>query len=265
MTFNKLGSVMSVLKGKKVAFARNSTSAINKQSQSTRQQVTKLGIIGDEQGDPNFHGGVEKAIHLYPSEHYKYWCAELGNKTIFQSVGAFGENISSVGVTESDICINGMFLSYACYFGIEEQRIQSVIDFILSQQMPDGGFNCRKNRSGAVHSSMHSTISLIEGIIEYKRNGYSYRLKELVKAANESVEFLLQHRLFRSDKTQQIIHKDFLKLSYPSRWRYDILRALDAFRFGKVGYDMRMAEALEYVASKRKKNGLWNLQAYYPG
>jgi len=123
MTFNKLGSVMSVLKGKKVAFARNSTSAINKQSQSTRQQVTKLGIIGDEQGDPNFHGGVEKAIHLYPSEHYKYWCAELGNKPIFQSVGAFGENISSVGVTEIDICINDIILIGTTLLQVSQGRM----------------------------------------------------------------------------------------------------------------------------------------------
>ena len=114
---------MSVLRGKKVAFARNSTSAINKQSQSTRQQVTKLGIIGDEQGDPNFHGGVEKAIHLYPSEHYKYWCAELGNKTIFQSVGAFGENISSVGVTESDICINDIILIGTTLLQVSQGRM----------------------------------------------------------------------------------------------------------------------------------------------
>lgn len=103
---DKLGNIISVLTGKAVAFERNSKSAINKSIQNTRQQVTKLGVVGDEQGDPRFHGGVEKALHIYPIEHYKHWRNELGNKLVFQGVGAFGENISSIGVTENDICIN---------------------------------------------------------------------------------------------------------------------------------------------------------------
>lgn len=107
---NKLGKVASVLIGKKRPYAQNTISAINKQSQSTRQQITELGIVGDEQGDPIFHGGVEKAIHIYPSEHYEYWREELGIKPILQNAGAFGENISSVGLTESDICINDVIL-----------------------------------------------------------------------------------------------------------------------------------------------------------
>jgi len=107
---NKLGKVASVLIGKKRPYAQNTISAINKQSQSTRQQITELGIVGDERGDPIFHGGVEKAIHIYPSEHYEYWREELGIKPILQNAGAFGENISSVGLTESDICINDVIL-----------------------------------------------------------------------------------------------------------------------------------------------------------
>jgi MOSC domain-containing protein YiiM len=107
---NKLGKVASVLIGKKRPYAQNTISAINKQSQSTRQQITELGIVGDERGDPIFHGGVEKTIHIYPSEHYEYWREELGIKPILQNAGAFGENISSVGLTESDICINDVIL-----------------------------------------------------------------------------------------------------------------------------------------------------------
>ncbi|EMF7362314.1 MOSC domain-containing protein, partial [Vibrio vulnificus] len=101
----KLGVVNSVLAGKTVAFAHGTKSAINKQVMSQRLHATELGFTNDEQGDPRFHGGIQKALHIYPSEHYPVWQQELGNKAIFQSAGAFGENLSSSGVTEALICL----------------------------------------------------------------------------------------------------------------------------------------------------------------
>ena len=75
-------------------------------------------------------------------------------------------------IPDSDVCVNGMFLSYACYFGAAEVKLHSVIDFILTQRLKDGGFNCLYNQSGAKHSSLHSTLSLLEGLTEYVVNGY---------------------------------------------------------------------------------------------
>ena len=102
---------------------------------------------------------------------------------------------------KSDVCVNGMFLNYASYFGAEEDRLESIVDFLLSEHMKDGGFNCNSNWKGAKHSSMHSTISVLEGILEYEKNGYGYRLEELQGSADKSRTFLLQQRLFRSDRT----------------------------------------------------------------
>jgi len=174
-------------------------------------------------------------------------------------VGPFGE------IQASDVCVNGMFLNYASYFKADEDELKSIIDFVLSQLMPDGGFNCRSNRSGAHHSSLHSTISILEGITEYWENGYTYRLDELEQARQSSIEFMLQHQLFLSDKTGEIIKKDFLKLVYPYRWKYDILRALDYSQRARVPWDSRMEKAIEVLQEKRKKNGLWNNQAKHPG
>lgn len=166
---------------------------------------------------------------------------------------------------KSDICVNGMFLNYASYFGMKEGDLKSIIDLLISEQMEDGGFNCYSNKRGAIHSSMHSTLSVIEGISEYAKNGYKYRLKELQKAEVESREFLLRHKLFQSDRTGEIIDKKMLMLSYPSRWRYDILRALDYFRFAGVEYDVRMEEAVHLLLEKRRADGKWLLQAKHPG
>ena len=171
----------------------------------------------------------------------------------------------SVTINQSDVCINGMFLNYASYFKVEGEALQSIVDNTIDQHMHDGGFNCRANRQGAVHSSLHSTISVLEGIQEYAANGYVYRLAELKQIAVEAHEFMLQHRLFRSDHTGEIIDKRMLMLSYPSRWRYDILRALDYFQFAGVDYDPRMQDALDVLWKKRRKDNRWPVQAKHPG
>lgn len=168
-------------------------------------------------------------------------------------------------IKQSDVCMNGMFINYASYFGVPERDLGSIIDYVIAEQMPDGGFNCLANRKGAVHSSLHSTISVLEGIFEYKANGYTYRMTELSQIEIDAREFILQHKLYRSDHTGEIIDKRMLMLSYPSRWRYDILRALDYFQFAGVRYDPRMRDALVVLKKKRRKDKKWPLQAKHPG
>jgi hypothetical protein len=165
----------------------------------------------------------------------------------------------------SDVCVNGMYLNYASWFGEPESSLRSIVDFILGQRMGDGGFNCMKNRSGAIHSSLHSTLSVLEGIREYAANGYSYRLAELQAAAAAGREFMLRHRLFKSDHTGEVIRKDFLQFSFPPRWKFNILRALDYFRAVDAPWDERMADALAVVWSRRRPDGRWTLPAAHPG
>ena len=166
---------------------------------------------------------------------------------------------------KSDVCVNGMFLNYASYFGMQEHELRSIVDFLIAEHMPDGGFNCYSNTKGAVHSSQHSTISVAEGIREYARRGYAYRFEELYGAELKARAFLLQHKLFQSDRTGDIIDRKMLMLSYPSRWRYDILRALDYFRLSGVEYDTKMDDAIKVLLKKRRADNRWPLQAKHPG
>lgn len=165
----------------------------------------------------------------------------------------------------SDVCVNGMFLNFASYFGAAEADLRSIVDFLLAQRVADGGFNCWSNRQGCVHSSLHSTLSVAEGIQEYRQNGYTYRLAELLAAAGAAQAFMLMHRLFRSDKTGAVIDPRMTRLSFPSRWRYDILRALDYFQQAALPYDPRMDDALEMLLAKRVPDGRWRLQGKHPG
>lgn len=165
----------------------------------------------------------------------------------------------------SDVCVNGMFLNYASYFKTPKIKLQSIIDSILAEIMPDGGFNCRTTRSGAKHSSLHSTLSVLEGFTEFQKAGYTYKQQEISMAIKTGIEFILIHRLFLSDRTGQIIDKNFLKLTYPCRWKYDILRAMDYFQYAGISWDNRMTEAIDYLNNKQNKDGTWNMQAAHSG
>ena len=165
----------------------------------------------------------------------------------------------------SDVCVNGMFLNYASYFKTPEIKMHSIIDCLLNEIMADGGFNCRTTRTGAKHSSLHTTISVLEGLSEFQKAGYTYRKDEILSVKKSSIEFILLHQLFLSDRTGQIINKEFLKLTYPCRWKYDILRALDFFQYTGIGWDNRMKAALDVLMSKRNNEGSWNMQAAHPG
>jgi hypothetical protein len=228
--------------------------------------------------NPNGHWGKKFYQPKWTSTHYtlldlRNLCIEQNHPLIKETIAIILQNekatdggILPIGTTQlTDLCINGMFLNYASYFKTNEQDLKSVIDCILAQIMPDGGFNCRSNRFVTIHSSLHTTMSVLEGITEYEIQGYTYELAELRQAKKSSIEFILMHQLFRSDKTGEIINKDFLKLTYPGRWRYDILRALDFFQHAKIKWDARMNPAIQVLQKKRNKDATWNAQAKHPG
>lgn len=131
--------------------------------------------------------------------------------------------------------------------------------------MEDGGFNCNRKRYGATHSSVHTTVSVLEGILAYGQCGYEYRLKELLKASNEAIEFMLHHHLYKSHQTGEVMHKNFEKFSYPWRWKFDVLRGLEYLVDAKVPFDPRMADALQLVVNKRRKDGTWTVQNKHAG
>ena len=96
----------TLLTGRVQPFTRPGTqSAIDKQPQQGQLKVCTLGLHGDEQGDLRVHGGVEKAIHHYPLEHYARWADELGAHPLLTQPGAFGENFSTTGWSEHDVCL----------------------------------------------------------------------------------------------------------------------------------------------------------------
>lgn len=163
-----------------------------------------------------------------------------------------------------DLCICGMLLNLCCYGGIRHKKLDEIIDYVLDKQFPDGAWNCQWEVDHD-HSSLHTTINILEGLLEYKNHGYAYRRDEIEQAVEEAHEFILMHQLFLSDRTGAVIDRKMTMLSYPSRWRYDVLRCLDYFQAAGVSYDPRMEAGFALLEKKRKKDGTWPVQQKYTG
>lgn len=89
--------------------AKAAPSGIAKQLTCGPVYLGSTGFLGDEQGDPKRHGGPEKAVHHYPFEHYSAWRSAIGWREVLTRPGAFGENISTVGLTEQDVAVGDIF------------------------------------------------------------------------------------------------------------------------------------------------------------
>jgi hypothetical protein len=163
----------------------------------------------------------------------------------------------------SETCISGMVLSILSYFEYDDDRLDIIADHLLERQMADGGWNCRRPL-GASHASVHTTISVLEGLRLYEGHR-GCKLRALQAAQRRGREFLLVHRLFRSHRTGEVINPVFTRFSFPPRWHYDILRALDYFQAVDAPRDQRLAEAIDIVNSGRREDGCWSLEHSYKG
>jgi hypothetical protein len=162
-----------------------------------------------------------------------------------------------------EACISGMSLSMLSYFKVDDARVDAIAGYALSEQMRDGGWNCRRP-GGATHSSMHTTISMLEGLQHYGQ--FRRRKQGDVRATMErGRQFLLDHRLFRSHRTGAVIKSEFTRFVFPPRWHYDVLRALDHFRVVDAPRDERLADAIGLVEQRRGKDGRWPLTYRYHG
>jgi hypothetical protein len=166
-------------------------------------------------------------------------------------------------IGRGEACVTGMVLSILSYFQYKDARIDILARYLLTQQMSDGGWNCRRP-SDATHSSMNTTISVLEGLRNYELNS-GHKLSAVRRAQQKGREFLLLHRLFRSHRTGAIIKTQFTRFAFPPRWHYDILRALDYFQAVDAPRDPRLAEAIDIVRSTRCKDGRWLLQNSFKG
>jgi len=166
---------------------------------------------------------------------------------------------------EVEPCINGQVAAVGAYFG---QDVRGIVDRLLGEQLPDGGWNCDAP-NGSTRSSFNTTICVLEALLEYERAGNGTPV--VTEARLRGQEYLLERRLFRRRSTGQVIERDrkggaaWTRFAFPTWWHYYVLRGLDYLRSAGVPPDERAAEAIELVASKRDGDGRWLLETRYPG
>ena len=160
--------IESVLTGSVRYFADGESSAIAKSPVSDSRKVGWLGIEGDAQADLTVHGGPDKAIHHYPYDHYDYWRTALGRFPVLASPGAFGENISTVGLTEEMACIGDRY------------RLGTAIVEIAQGRQP-----CWKQ----AHRLMSKNV--VATMVRTRRCGWYYRvIEEGAVAAGDTISLL---------------------------------------------------------------------------
>jgi len=152
-----------------------------------------------------------------------------------------------------DMCIVGMLLSLSTYGKRMDERINGMIDYILSHIMNDGGWNCAWERKPFPKiSSVHTTLSILEGLRDYQKHGYRYRIDEVTSAINNGIETLIKRNLYQAHQTKEPIHPVMMKSSYPPRWKYDILKVLEFLESIKYPLDPRMNDAIEIIIHSLK-------------
>jgi len=159
---------------------------------------------------------------------------------------------------EVEPCINARVMAMAAYFGEDGCPI---LERLLGEQLEDGGWNCEAE-NGSVRSSFHTTINVLEGLLQFERvEGPT----ESTTAARERGEaYLLERHLFRRKSTGEVAEPAWLRFSFPVRWHYDVLRGLDYFRDANRR-DPRLEEAIELVRGRRQADGTWLLENTHPG
>ncbi|MGV3478692.1 MAG: MOSC domain-containing protein [Sphingobium sp.] len=101
---------------------RAAPSAIDKQAVEGRVLLGREGLSGDAQGDRKHHGGPEKAVHHYATDHYAYWRETIGEREILSRPGAFGENLATTGLTEVDLAVGDTFRLGSALIQISQGR-----------------------------------------------------------------------------------------------------------------------------------------------
>src|SRR6266571_2876599 len=164
------------------------------------------------------------------------------------------------GLTRRCASQEGNALAVCSRLGLaDDPRVVKLAESLVEWQWPDGGWNCDR-RPEADHSSVNESLSTLWGLVEYQKATGD---REYLKSIERVSEFFLQHHLFRSDHTGEIIHPSMVKLHYPLYWHCDILQELMILsRAGKLD-DPRTKEALDAVEKKRGPHGLWHADDYY--
>jgi hypothetical protein len=179
------------------------------------------------------------------------WLAGAGHRRAIRVVD---------GLTRRCASQEGNALAVACRVGLAgDPRVELLARSLVDWQWPDGGWNCDLRAKGR-RSSFHESLAPAWGLHEYSRATGAAWARD---AAGRTADLFLGHRLFRSLRTGEVIHRSWIALHYPPYWHYDVLQALLVLgRLGRLD-DPRAGEALELLVRRRRDDGRWQPGGYW--
>jgi hypothetical protein len=157
---------------------------------------------------------------------------------------------------EDDICVVAMLAALVMHGRRSEKQIDEMMLYLLENQQPDGGWNCSGVSGKTLKSSIHTTLSVLEGFAEYNRHGHKTYQSAIEKQVKDGQEYLLRKHLFRRESDKSIILPYITQFHFPPRWKYDVLRVLCYFASIQYPFDSRMEEGLSILRDKIKKGYL---------
>src|SRR5262245_60486706 len=114
---------------------------------------------------------------------------------------------------EVEPCINGRTIEAGAYFGVD---VAPIVERIVGERLEDGGWNCEAE-NGSVRSSFHTTIDVLDGLLQLELAGLAS--DAVGEARRTGEEYLLERRLFRRNSTGEVVDPAFLDFAFPYYWR----------------------------------------------
>jgi hypothetical protein len=155
----------------------------------------------------------------------------------------------------------GNALAVCCRLGMaDDPRVELLARSLVEWQWPDGGWNCDPKASGR-RSSFHESLAPAWGLHEYPRaTGANWA----AEAAQQTAELFLEHRLFRSLGSGDVISREWLKAHYPPYWQYDVLQALLVLGRLRRLENERATDGLEVLRGLRRPGDRWEADGENP-
>jgi hypothetical protein len=161
-----------------------------------------------------------------------------------------------------ETCIVGILVRLTSYHGYEAPRLDGVVEYLIGQQLYDGGWNCATRTDKSKHSSFHTSIQALEAIATYANAGGQFDVSE---SGRRGRDFFLDHRLYRSHRTGAVAVRGSTRFPAYPEWHFDVLRGLEYFADCTVQPDERLRDAVDVVRRARRRDGRWPTYASYPG